>query len=138
MVKVIFLDSWVWIEFFSASSRWKEAEHIVARLESERGIISSTVLMEIRYWFLRKFGKEKADLIIHTIESFENLEIVPVTSGVAKYAADLRDKYYQKGEKELSYGDAICLATAILTGCKKLYSGDPDFGNIDEIDTEIS
>ncbi len=134
---MIFLDSWAWIEFFSEGNRWKKAEHVVALLQNERGIISSTVLMEIRYRFLRKFGKEKADLIIHTIESFENLGIVPATSGVAKYAADLRDKYYQKGEKELSYGDAIHLATAILTGCEKLYSGDPDFENIDEMNTEI-
>lgn len=134
---MIFLDSWVWIEFFSKGSRWKKAELVVACLQNEKGIVSSTVLMEIRYQFLRKFGKEKADRVIHIIESFKNLEIVPVTSGVAKYAADLWDKYYQKGEKELSYGDAIHLATAILTGCKKLYSGDTDFENIDEINTEI-
>lgn len=134
---MIFLDSWIWIEFFSKGNRWKKADHIVAFLQNEKGIVSSMVLMEIRYRFLRKFGKEKADRVIHTIESFKNLEIVPVTSGVAKYAADLRDKYYQKGERELSYGDAICLATAILTGCRRLYSGDPDFANIDEMNTEI-
>ncbi len=134
---MFFLDSWVWIEFFSKGSRWKKAEHVMAYLQNEKWIVSSTVLMEIRYQFLRKCGKEKADQVIHIIESFENLEIVPVTSGVAKYAADLRDKYYKKGEKELSYGDAIHLATAILIGCKKLYSGDPDFENIDEMDTEI-
>ncbi len=134
---MIFLDSWIFIEFFSEGSRSKKAEHVVTLLENEKGIVSSTVLMEVRYRFLRKFGKEKADQVIHIIESFENLEIVPVTSGVAKYAADLRDKYYQKGEKELSYGDAIHLATAILTGCKRLYSGDPDFENISEMNTEI-
>jgi len=116
---MIFLDSWVWIEFFSEGSRWKKAEHVVALLQNEKGIVSSTVLMEIGYRFLRKFGKEKADRVIHIIESFENLEIVPVTSGVAKYAADLRDKYYQKGKRELSYRDFIHLATAILAGCKK-------------------
>ena len=137
MVEMIFLDSWIWIEFFSEESKWKEAERIVARLKNEKGIISSTVLMEIRYRFLRKFGKEKADRVIHIIESFTTLEIVPVTSGVAKYAADLRDKYYVKGKRELSYGDAIHLATAILTGCETLYSGDSDFENIQEINTEI-
>jgi predicted nucleic acid-binding protein len=134
---MIFLDSWIWIEFFSEKSKWKEAEHIVARLETEKGIISSVVLMEIRYIFLRKFDTEKADRVIHIIESFANLEITPVTSGVAKYAADLRDKYYQKGKRELSYGDAINLATAILTGCETLYSGDVDFKNIQELTTEI-
>ena len=134
---MIFLDSWVWIEFFSNGNKWKKAEHVVALLQHEKGIISSTVLMEVRYRFLRKFGKEKADRVIHIIENFSNLEIIPVTGGVAKYAADLRDRYYQKGERELSYGDAVHLATAILTGCEKLYSGDPDFENIQGINTEI-
>ena len=134
---MIFVDSWVWIEFFSTDSKWEKAEHVVARLQNEKGIISSVTLMEVRYRFLRKYGREKADQVIHVIESFKNLEIFPVTSGVAKYAADLRDTYYQKGERELSYGDAIHLATAILVGCERLYSGDPDFENIREIHTEI-
>ena len=118
-------------------SKWEKAEHVVARLQNEKGIISSVTLMEVRYRFLRKYGREKADRVIHIIESFKNLEIVPVTSGVAKYAADLRDTYYQKGQRELSYGDAIHLATAILVGCERLYSGDPDFENIRKIHTEI-
>jgi predicted nucleic acid-binding protein len=67
----------------------------------------------------KKCGKEKANRVVHIIESFKNVEIVPVTSGVAKYAADLRDNY-KKGEKELSYGDTIHLSTAILTGCKAI------------------
>lgn len=91
------------------------------------------------YFELR--GKEAVMLpeVEDPLEELRQLrkEIVPVTSGVAKYAADLRDKYYQKGERELSYRDFIHLATAILAGCKKLYSGDPDFENIGEMNTEI-
>lgn len=57
-------------------------EHVVVRLQNEKGIISSVTLMEIRYRFLRKYGREKADQVINIIKSFKNLEIVPVTNGV--------------------------------------------------------
>ena len=134
---MIFVDSWVWIEYFSEDERWKEAEAVLEKLEREKGIISSLVLAEVRYRILRKFGSEKADRVIHAIESFEKLQVVPVTAEVAKYGADLRDKYYQRGEKELSYADAIHLATAVLTSCGKLYSGDPDFEGIEEIETRV-
>ena len=134
---MIFIDSWVWIEYFSEDERWKEAESVLQSLEEEKGIISSLVLAEVRYRILRKFGTEKADRVINAIECFENLQVVPVTAEVAKYGADLRDKYYQRGEKELSYADAIHLATALLVDCGKLYSGDPDFEGIEETTTEV-
>ncbi len=134
---MIFIDSWVWIEYFSEDERWKKAEDVLEELESDRGIISSLVLAEVRYRILRKFGTEKADRVIHTIESFDTLQVIPVTAEAAKYGADLRDKYYQRGEKELSYADAIHLAVATMTGCDKLYSGDPDFEGLEEVETEI-
>ena len=134
---MIFIDPWVFIEYFSGEERWKKAESVLKKLEGGRGVISSLVLAEVRYRILRKFETEKADRVIHAIESFENLQVVPVTAEVAKYGADLRNKYYQRGEKELSYADAIHLATAVLAGCGKLYSGDPDFEEIEEIETEV-
>lgn len=134
---MIFIDSWVWIEYFSEDERWKRAEEVLKELEGGRGIISSLVLAEVRYRILQKFGVEKADRVIHAIESFDTLQVVPVTAEAAKYGADLRDKYYQRGDKELSYADAIHLAIAIMTGCNKLYSGDPDFEGIEEMETEI-
>ena len=134
---MIFIDSWVWIEYFSEDERWKKAEDVLKEMESGRGIISSLVLAEVRYRILRKFGTEKADRVIHTIENFDTLQVVPVTAEAAKYGADLRDKYYQRGEKELSYADAIHLAVAVMTSCNKLYSGDPDFEGLEEIKSEI-
>ena len=37
----------------------------------------------------------------------------------------------------ISYADTIHLATATLTNCTTLYSGDPDFAGIEEIHTMI-
>ncbi len=134
---MIFIDSWVWIEFFSEDEKSEKAEKVIEDLEEKEGVISSTVLMEVKYRIKKKFGRELSDRTIHTIEAFDNLTILPVNAKVAKYAADLRDKYYERNTRELSYADAIHIAMAVLTDCEILYSGDPDFEDIDEVNTEI-
>ncbi|MFB6246505.1 MAG: type II toxin-antitoxin system VapC family toxin [Candidatus Pacearchaeota archaeon] len=128
---MIFLDSWIWIEFFSEGKKANQSEKAIKELDKEGGIISSITLMEIDYRIRKKFGERNAEKLIKSIKSFENLEIMPVTEKVALYASELRNKYYTKNKKEISYADSIHLATAIMTGCKVLYSGDPDFKEID-------
>lgn len=132
---MFFIDSWVWIEFFSEGDRSEKAEKVIEKLEDQEGVISTTVLMEVKYRIKKKFDEELAERVIRVIESFDNLTILPVTAKVAKNAADLRDKYYRRKTRELSYADAIHLSTAILTDCDVLYSGDPDFEGVDELET---
>jgi len=134
---MMFIDSWVWIEFFSKGEKSKKAEEIISKLEEKEGVISATVLMEVKYRIKKKFGRELSDRIINTMEAFDNLIILPVNSEVAKYAADLRDKYHKRKTRELSYADAIHLATAVLANCDTLYSGDPDFIDMDEMNTKV-
>ncbi|MDY6764558.1 MAG: PIN domain-containing protein [Halobacteria archaeon] len=134
---MIFIDSWIWLEFFLEDESWKASEKVIEKLEDEQGVIASTVLLEVRYRINRKFGGEKADRVTTLINSFDNLEILPVTAEAAIYAADLRRKYYKRDERELSYADAIHIAIASMTECDELYTGDPDFENVDEIQTHI-
>ncbi len=134
---MFFIDSWVWIEFFSEGDRSEKAEKVIEKLEDQEGVISTTVLMEVKYRIKKKFDEELAERVIRVIESFDNLTILPVTAKVAKNAADLRDKYYRRKTRELSYADAIHLSTAVLTDCEVLNSGDLDFENIDEVETVI-
>jgi predicted nucleic acid-binding protein len=134
---MIFLDSWIWMKFFSQEKGWKKAEEVLKELEQTTGIISTAVLMEVRYRIRRRFGWEKADRITNIMESFERLDVIPLASEVASFAADLRDKYHGKNGRQFSFGDAIHLATAVMTGCEKLYSGDSDFAKVDEIETVI-
>lgn len=68
------------------------------------------------------------------IESNESILIVPLTKEIAKTAADLRLKYYDKKIRDMSFIDAINLATGIFTGCDKFYTGDKDFDGITEIE----
>jgi len=134
---MIFIDSWVWIEFFSEGEKSDKAEKVIQELEKREGIISSTVIMEVKYRIKKKYDRELSDRTVHAIEAFDNLTILPVNSKVAKYAAELRDKYYKRNTRELSYADAIHIATAIMSDCEVLYSGDPDFEDIDEVNTEV-
>jgi predicted nucleic acid-binding protein len=134
---VIFVDSWVWIDFFAEDDRWRDAEAVLERIPEEGAVIAPTVLMEVWYRIEQKADTEQADQVVDAIQRFEELEVVPVTTDAALTASRLREKYYQRGERELSYADAIHLAIAVMTGCEVLCSGDPDFEGLDEIETEI-
>lgn len=132
---MIFVDSWVWIDFFAEDDRWRDAEAILERIPEEGTVITPTVLMEVWYRIGQKVDTERADQVVDAIQRFDDLEVVPVTTDAALTAARLREKYYQRGERELSYADAIHLAIAAMTGCDVLCSGDPDFEELDEIET---
>lgn len=136
-VQLIFLDSWVWLEFFQEDEQADKAETVIEQIEDEQAVVAPTVLMEVRYQIKRRYGDDKADKVVAAITSFDNLDVVPMTAEVGLYAADLRDKYYQRSNRAMSYADAIHIATAELTGCDTLYTGDPDFEAVDEITTEI-
>lgn len=134
---MIFIDSWIFIEFFQEDQKAEQAEKVIEKIEEEGAVISSTVLMEIRYRILSKFDEQKADKLTSIITSFDNLKIMPVTEEVGVYAANLRNKYYKRSTNQLSYADAIHIATASMTDCNKLYTGDPDFEKIEELEVEI-
>lgn len=55
---------------------------------------------------------------------YVHIESVPLIGDIEEYAAELRFKYYELGEREFSDADAIHLATATIhDGCHTLYSG---------------
>ncbi|MBI4980433.1 PIN domain-containing protein [Candidatus Woesearchaeota archaeon] len=122
--RMIFLDSWIWLEVFSKSGKWEKCKDII--LSKTKKVISTIVIMEVKYRGMKKFGLKKTAEILYYIESDENIKIIPITTEIARAAADLRYKYHTKN-REVSYGDMINLATALVTGCEVLYSGDDDF-----------
>ena len=137
---MIFLDSWVWLEYIFSGDRDDTAASLIQRANSpdEGGLIAPTVLAEVSYRVRSVEDETTADETIRAIRAFEYIESIPVIDEIATYAASLRYKYYEPGERELSYADAIHLATAVVhTDCTTLYSGDPDFADLDEIETVV-
>lgn len=130
-----FLDSWVWLAYFLNEETSDRAEEII--FESDEILIALTVLMEVRYRFLENFDREKAERLTSAIRSMENVRIMPLNEEVAVKAADIRHKYYSRGEVEISYADSVHVACAQMTGCEKLYSGDPDFVDVEEVEVNL-
>jgi predicted nucleic acid-binding protein len=135
---MIFIDSWILIEFFSEGMKFERAKNIIKKIEAgEKAVISTMVLTELKYRIAKKYNIRKSEEVIHEIQTFPNIKILPVSVDVAILAANLRVKYYDKDKRPLSFADVINLATAIITKCKVFYSGDPDFTDIKEIKTVI-
>jgi len=127
---MIFLDSWVFIEYFSENNNMRATE-LIENPDDTR-VISSVVITEVKYVVAKKFGVSKASEVINVIQSLPNIRILPVTKEIAEFAAELRLKYYSR-DRQISYIDTLNLATAIAVECSMLYTGDPDFNGINEI-----
>lgn len=137
---MIFFDSWVWLEYVFSGDSAGEAESVIERANSPEvgGAIAPTVLAEVAYRVRVVEDEETAEEAVRAIRDFEHIESLPVIDEIAEYAAELRFKYYEPGERELSYADAIHLATAAVhDDCDTLYSGDPDFEGLDEVETVV-
>jgi predicted nucleic acid-binding protein len=137
---VIFLDSWVWLEFVFSGESEDEAESLIERANTadEGGLITPTVIAEVSYRVRVVEDGETANKAVRAMREFQHIESMPLIDDIAAYAAELRFRYYEPGDRELSYADAIHVATAVVhDDCDVLYSGDPDFADIDEIETVV-
>lgn len=137
---MIFLDSWVWLEFVFDDEKADEAESVIERANTAEtgGLIAPTIVAEVSYRIRIVEDHGTADEAVRAIRDFQYIESMPLIDEIAAYAAELRFKYYDSGERELSYADAIHLATAVVhDDCHALYTGDPDFADLDELKTVV-
>ena len=135
-----FLDAWVWLEFLFDGEAADDAEAAIQRADTPEvgGLVAPTVVAEVSYRLRVVDGAEPAEEAVRAIRDYEHVESLPLVDEVADYAVELRHDYYESGERELSYADAIHLATAVVHGdCVVLYTGDPDFEGVDEIETVV-
>ena len=137
---MIFLDSWVWLEFLFSGEKADKAESLIERANTadEGGLIAPTVIAEVSYRIRTVEDESTATEAISAIRDYDHIDCLPLIDDIAEYAAELRFKYCSRAERELSYADAIHLAMATVhDDCHTLYSGDSDFTAVDEIETVI-
>jgi predicted nucleic acid-binding protein len=136
---VIFLDSWVWLELTLPGEKESNAREVLERGEREGIVVAATVLTEVYYVLDREKGRDTAEKAMEMITRFENLDVLPITPSIAVRGAQLRRKYYsQAHDRTPSYADTIHLATAeTVTDCDRLYTGDPDFEDVTEIECTV-
>lgn len=137
---MIFLDSWIWLEFLFDGEKAQRAESVIERADSADvgGLIAPTVIAEISYRIRSVESEQLASEAISAITDYSHIESVPIVDDIGEHAAALRFKYYDRTAQALSYADAIHLAIASLhDSCDTLYTGDPDFEGVDEIETVV-
>jgi predicted nucleic acid-binding protein len=136
---VIFLDSWIWLEYVFDGDDAAAAADAIQRANTDAGgLIAPTVIDDVSYRVRCVEDDAIAEETVRAIHDFDGIESMPLVDEIAEYAAELRAEYFDPGERELSYADAIHLATAVVhDDCDVLYSGDPDFEGIDAIETVV-
>ncbi len=137
---MIFLDSWVWLEFLFEGEQDETAFSLIERANSpeEGGLITPPVLSEVGYRMRVEMGETAGREAVETIRDHEYVESFPVGDELAAYAAELRHDYYERRDCEISYADTIHLAAATVhDDCHTFYTGDSDFEEIGEIETVV-
>lgn len=88
------------------------------------GITSSMVMAEVVWAFLREDkGGIELEAARSVIETMKGLKIIEVDNEIAWNAGKLRRKYYSK-KLQLSYQDAVYLATCIKERVEVFYTTD--------------
>lgn len=134
---MIYLDSWVWLEFALDGDDAEAAAEILETAKSRGAAFSAIGVTEVEYILTRELDRDAADHLSSAMEDMSHVHLVPVSVEVGRRAAVIRSKYYDAGTLELSYADAIHAATAILLECTEMHTGDSDFESITEIDAVI-
>lgn len=136
-VPVIYLDSWVWLEYALEGDLEPAARDAIDLARERGGALSTMGVAELDYVLTRETDRDTADELVSAIEDMDGFHVMSVSLEVARFASRIRSKYYERRTCELSYGDAIHIATASLLDCTELHTGDSDFDGVDEVDTVV-
>ncbi|MFC6724697.1 type II toxin-antitoxin system VapC family toxin [Halobium palmae] len=133
-----FVDSWIWLEYALDGRYADEAREVVRLVEdgSIRGHINPLVTAEVAYRIENELGGDARREILDVIDDLD-VESIPLADakGHGKACATVRNQSYsQSGGVTLSYADAMHVVSAVSAGCDVLYTGDPDFAPVEEVE----
>jgi predicted nucleic acid-binding protein len=138
---VIALDSNIFLSVLlpqatkSGPENVRGAERILSALDPGViiGITTAMTLAEIRWAFARS-GQGDYLQAYHTLTTglADRLHIISITPALAYECGALRAKYYSRSN-DMSYVDALCLATALDAGASGLVSSDPHLLEVAEL-----
>jgi predicted nucleic acid-binding protein len=115
---------------FFSTLYYSKDERLLQKIREEKRrqekFISTVVIHEVYRLTLQREGRETAVLRIALLK--QDFKVVPVTSEIAEFSAELRQRY------DLSMGDSMIAATAssLKAVC---VSDDPHFKQIKELKT---
>ena len=108
----------VYAEASDAPEKQRVALALLKRLyESNEGVLSTQVLQEYCNVALKKL-KQPAQYVRAQLDLYEQFEVVQVTPAIIHAALDLHQT------RQLSFFDAVVLASAHAAGCERLWTED--------------
>jgi len=114
---MVFLDSNIWIYYFSNSDKKNIAKELVVKYY-DNIIVSTQTLNELYFVLTRKKLKTENDAQEIIYKFINDFEIALIKSDTVKQAIEIKKKY------KIQYFDALLLASAIEKNCNVFYSED--------------
>ena len=99
-----------------------------ARLQRNRGIVSTIVLAELYALAAKKTGASEAERRFDEIAS-SGLEIIGENTVISKRAGIIRHRYQEK----IPWGDCLIAATGLECGTELILTEDSQFNDVKEI-----
>lgn len=116
-MKIICIDTDVWIDFLDAESEFHEkAKRVVEGLRNTKGVVSTLLVMEVNTGYYASNNADKAKDFKDNLEKMRNLKICDITIEISDKAAEIRARY------GIATPDALVAATAMLNGAEVLYT----------------
>jgi predicted nucleic acid-binding protein len=113
----VFLDTNILVYLYSEDE--PEKQFVALQIFDKVHCVTSTqVLNEFCSVCLRKLGMSSKEVLLSINEIIENCEICYIDMETIQQALSVKGKY------RFSYYDCLVLASALLNGCKNLYSED--------------
>jgi len=128
----VLVDTGIFVNFLNDEPKAEFSEKFLQQIQNKKieGLISTITITEIFSLYYRISEK----ITIHAktyIESIiDNKKIIPTFKPIAELAGKIRSSY------KVSLGDAVIIATALLTSCDYLISFDPEIKKVDLIEVK--
>ncbi|MCK4828997.1 PIN domain-containing protein [bacterium] len=129
-VKHIFIDTMFFIYHFEKEARFLQLTTQVLNLVETGKIQSSTSCLTIMEILVKPMSKGRKDLVEEykmLLETFPNLNLIPLDTSVAYEAAYFRSFY------NLKPADSIQIASAAISGCDHFLTNDKELIRVKEL-----
>jgi len=128
----VFIDTGIFVNFLNNEPKADFSEKLLEQIEKGKieGLISTITIAEIFSIYYRMSEKKTMHAKTYIENIIDNKKIIPTFKPIAELAGKIKANY------EVSLGDSIVIATAILTGCDYLISLDPEIKKVDLINVK--
>ncbi len=128
------LDASALFIYLTEKEQLSDLDRVISEIEkgSSEGLISTVNLAEFHRAITRSFSQSKADKYIIWIRE-SRIQIADLGEEMAIKASSLKQQY-AKARSPFAWGDAFCLATAIIMNCDVLVTTDNEFDKVKEIE----